>query len=672
MRKLMREEGQGLYWTTDINEELPIKMTTDGLASQPAMSLPQCLIRTAENQPTNTALAVKRQGHWQITTWRDYLVACRNFGRSLIKLGLTERKAINIIGFNSPEWVIAFYGAFFARMIPVGVYTTNLSDACRYVADHSSAELAVVENYDQLKKYLEVWNTLPNLKYIVVYCETDKAKREEIKKMDRVMLWNDFLKIGKRAKSSVEDELDEEVEKRLARINPGECASLVYTSGTTGYPKGVMLSHDNYTWFPLIHCRTFAEAKRAITPDDRLVSYLPLSHVAAQTVDIVSSVTLGAAVYFADATALQGSLVETLKEVKPNIFLGVPRVYEKMEEKMKFFGSQGSALQTKISTWAKGIGTRATEALIKGEPMPYGFTLANTIAFNRVKDALGFSDAEGFLSGAAPLKRSTWEYFNSLHVPISNAYGMSETAGAHILNIPFVPNRTKFGSAGHVLEGCYIKISDKDKFGEGEICMKGRNVFMGYLNNEEATREMFDEEGFIRSGDLGRIDEDGFLWITGRKKELIITAGGENIPPVLIEDTIKEECPIISNIMIVGEQKKFLTAIITLKNVADSQGTPTLEFAEEIQGKIAEIDDTVKNIDDACISMKIREYVQKCIAAANERATSKAQKVQKFTLVAEDFSIANGLLTPTMKLKRKVAAKKYEPQIDQMYEEPKL
>uniref|UniRef100_A0A8D2MJD2 long-chain-fatty-acid--CoA ligase n=1 Tax=Zonotrichia albicollis TaxID=44394 RepID=A0A8D2MJD2_ZONAL len=401
---------------------------------------------------------------------------------------------------------------------------------------------------------------------------------------------------------------------------------------------------------------------------EEVVSYLPLSHIAAQMCDIWAAMALGVQVYFAQPDALKGSLVETLREVRPTAFLGVPRVWEKMEEKMKSVGMKASAIRRKVAAWAKGVGLQTNLKKMDGRlDEPVNFRLARQLVYRKVRKAIGLERCTKCYTGAAPITRETLEFFLSLNIPVMELYGMSESSGPHTISLP---HAFKLGSCGKVLSGCHTLIHKPDMDGIGEICFSGRHVFMGYLNMEDKTREAIDEDGWLHSGDLGKHDKDGFLFITGRIKELIITAGGENIPPVPIEDAVKNAVPIISNAMLVGDKAKFLSMLLTLKCVVDADtGEPgdelspeALAFCQRLGSKATKVSEIISSKDKA-----IYTAIQKGISAVNEKAVSNAQKVQKWVLLEKDFSLFGGELGPTMKLKRPVVAQKYRDRIAQFY-----
>lgn len=331
-------------------------------------------------------------------------------------------------------------------------------------------------------------------------------------------------------------------------------------SGTVGNPKGVMLNHDNLTW------NAYAIGKRLTGIQygkEVLISYLPLSHVAGQMVDIFLALTFACTVYFADKDALKGTLVKTLQVARPTRFLGVPRVYEKIQEKMLQVGAQGSAVKKMVGAWAKSVTLAHHTAIIEGKPSTsWQYKLVKSTLMSKVKQALGLERCVTMASAAAPMSPELKKYFMSLDLPVMEAFGMSETGGAQTMTAADAYN---FDTIGKSLSGTETIIKNPDSRGHGEICMRGRHVFMGYVNELQKTKDALDEEGLLHSGDIGYIDSKGLVYITGRMKELIITAGGENIPPVHIEHIVKNELPFVSNAFLVGDHRKFLTMLITLK-----------------------------------------------------------------------------------------------------------
>ncbi|KAG6963742.1 hypothetical protein JG688_00008013 [Phytophthora aleatoria] len=441
------------------------------------------------------------------------------------------------------------------RAVIAGIYGTSNAEACQHISAHCEAKVVVVSDKVQLDKYLSVLDQLPALTALVVWNETDVP--QDSKYRVPVYSFSEFLQLG----NSVNESL---VEERMTAQQPGHCCSLIYTS------EAALNAHP--------------EARAA----KRSVSFLPLSHSAAQLLDIHVPLVIGSEVYFAGPDALRGGLLATLQEVRPHYFCGVPRVWEKMMGALKEkLGAAPDGLKKSLLTWA--------------------------------------------------MERS-------------GSY-LEQTHG-------------KLGTVGPPLEGTQARIDPET----GEIQYTGRHVFMGYLHDEEATKKTVDENGWLYSGDIGELDEDGFLSITGRLKELIITFGGENIPPVLIENEIKAELPALSNVIVIGEKRNYLTFLCSLRVESDAAtGAPTDKLDKVALAVAKEIGSDATTVSDAQSCEKFRQYISDGMARANTRAASRAQQVQKFSIIPRDFSIGGNELTPTMKVKRSVVEKMYMENIEKMY-----
>uniref|UniRef100_I3M9W2 long-chain-fatty-acid--CoA ligase n=1 Tax=Ictidomys tridecemlineatus TaxID=43179 RepID=I3M9W2_ICTTR len=358
-----------------------------------------------------------------------------------------------------------------------------------------------------------------------------------------------------------------------------------------------------------------------------------------------------------------GTLVHTLKEIKPTIFLGVPRIWEKMHDTIKDNLAKASSLRKKAFTWAKDTGLKVnTKRMLGKRDLPLGYHMAKALVYSRVRSSLGLERCRAFLSGAAPLPESTSEFFLSLDIPIGEIYGLSESSGPHSMSTH---------SCGKIVSGCENMLVQQNKDGTGEVCMWGRHIFMGYLDREDTTRETIDEDGWLHSGDLGRVDNQGFLFITGRIKEILITAGGENVAPVPIENLVRERIPIISNAMLVGDRAKFLSILLTLKCEMDqASGAPlnrlsseAINFCRSLGSQADTVTEIVRQQDPL-----IYEAIQQGIDAVNLEATSEAQRIHKWVILEKDFSIQGGELGPTTKMKRPFIAQKYKTQIENFYQ----
>ncbi|XP_063432642.1 long-chain-fatty-acid--CoA ligase ACSBG2-like isoform X2 [Mytilus trossulus] len=638
--------------TTKRDGTVKIRMGTKGNQADQPVTLITVFKKTSERAPNHLALAVKRESIWKKWTYKQYYADVCAAAKSFIKLGLEAYHGVGILGFNSPEWLISDLGCIFAGGFATGIYATNTPEAVEYVAKHSEANVLVVENNQQLQKILKVWPNLPCLRAVVQYTG------EVAERKDNVYSWEEFMKVGR-------DVTDQQLQERINLARPNKCCTLIYTSGTTGDPKGVMLSHDNMVWTASAFAKTFGLRYE----EEVIVSYLPLSHVAAQMVDLTFPVSFGASVYFARPDALKGSLLGTLQEVRPTGFFGVPRVWEKFYEGIKIKARSSGALKKKIGMWAKGVGLKGSHAMMNKQSMPFGWGLANTLVFKKAKTALGLDRCRFFMSGAAPIMKETLEFFYSLNMQLHEVYGMSESTGPHTVgcNEDF-----KICSVGHNFPGSETKLSSPDEDGNGEICMWGRHVFMGYLNAPEKNNEIFDEENWLKTGDLGKHDEQGFLFITGRIKELIITAGGENIAPVPMEDAVKEALPCINNCMLIGDKRKFLSMILCLKvdvdaDTAEPSNNLTRdckEWCKSIGSEATTVEDIIDKKDAVVL-----KAIQDGIDRANAKSVSRAAKVQKWSIIPRDFSIPGGELGPTLKLRRPVVTKMYKKTIDAFYTE---
>jgi long-chain-fatty-acid--CoA ligase ACSBG len=427
--------------------------------------------------------------------------------------------------------------------------------------------------------------------------------------------------------------------------------------------SGVMLSHDNIIWN--VSSGVIDNLIIVNVGKERIVSYLPLSHAAGQMIDIFGNILIAATIYFADKNAMKGTLFETVKEVEPTVFFTVPRLFEKIHEKMLAIGAQSGFLKRTIAGWAKRVTLQHHLDRLNGNPTDsIQYKIASSLILSKVKQAIGFQQCKTFMTGAAPLSVEIKRYFLSLDMFIHEGYGMSESP-IHT----FTKRETKsHETVGQSLPGTQTKIINVNEDGHGEICMKGRHVFMGYINDPEKTLEAIDDERWLHSGDLGYIDDEGYIYVTGRIKEILITSGGENIPYLVIEQQIKQECSAISNAFLIGDKKKFLALFITLKTVIGVDGAPCDELDEETIKWLKNHNLTFTKLSEIRANdSTVKEAIQECIKRVNAKATSNAQKIQKFEILPNDFTIATGELTPTMKLKRNFVLKKYKDIIDGFY-----
>jgi len=584
-------------------------------------TIPAVLESTADSWGPRPAMVVRRGGEWQTITWEEYIRRVRLAARGMISLGLEPGRGVIIIGYNRPEWFIANLAAICAGGIPAGIYTTSTPHQCAYIATHADAMIAVVENDEQLAKLREEPESFPSFNAIVLM---DGTSDEE----DVIT----FEELIARSASVPPEELD----RRIAEQDPDDLATLIYTSGTTGPPKAVMLSHNNVVWTAALAAEVLA-----LGPDDRFLSYLPLSHIAEQIVSHHIPLACGATTWFAEGLEKLG---DNLRDAQPTVFLGVPRVWEKIQAKMQEAGRAASAVKRAIATWAKRIGLEGGYAEQQGRAKPVFWGLANKLVFRKVRERLGLDQARYCLTSAAPISLDTLEYFLSLGIPILEIYGMSECCGPATVSLP---DNYATGAAGVAAPGTEIAIAE-----DGEVLMRGPHVFLGYYKDEKATKETLDDEGWLHSGDIGTLDEHGFLRITDRKKDILITAGGKNIAPQNIEGRLKS-IPVVSQAVVIGDRRPYLSALIALDpallpRIAESIGSPARTAGEAAECEI------------------FLKYLRAQIDEV-DRKLARSETIKRFAIIPEEFSVDGGELTPTMKVKRRVVHEKYAEQIARMY-----
>ncbi|KAL1449111.1 hypothetical protein WDU94_000344 [Cyamophila willieti] len=650
---LNQVQDTDLIYTSEPNGATRVILNESGVGAQPPVSVPGLLSRIVANYPDQVAICQKKEDEeWKKITYKEYETNVRTVAKAFIKLGLERYHSVCIIGFNSPEWFYSDLGAIYAGGFAAGMYTTNSPEACLHCLVSSDANICVVEDGKQLEKILQIKSQCPKLKAIIQY----EGKPDK----PGVMSWEELLALG-------QSQSDDALNSVLETIATNECCTLVYTSGTEGASKPVMLSHDNITF----NAAAIVDyIKLTAGSDLSVISFLPLSHIAAQIVDIYSVITLAATVWFADKDALKGSLIKTLTEVRPHVFLAVPRVWEKVHEKLMAVGKQTTGVKRWIANYAKSTSLQHYMATLeKNVSEPYTYRLVRWLILSKVKQAMGLDRCIVALSGAAPISVDLKRYFLSLDIPICEVFGMSECAGAHTLS---KPDDFKLEGVGRTMPGTFTKIVDPDEEGNGEICLKGRHVFMGYLRLQDKTENTIDKEGWLHSGDVGKVDPEGFVQITGRIKELIITAGGENVAPVPIEHMVKFELPVISNAFLVGDKKKFLSLLVSLRtkmniNTGEPQDELEVDTKDWLKSLGVEGVETLKELLEQKPEA-VYKALQTGIDRVNTKSISNAQKIQKFEILPADFSLPTGELGPTMKVKRPVVVKKYQSIIDKFYD----
>ena len=576
---------------------------------------------TAHAHAGRPAMARKRGGAWEKTTWSEYGDAVRQAARALVASGVAPGRGVVILSFNRPEWFVTNLAAMAVGARPAGIYTNSTPEQCRYITEHAEAAVAVVENREALERFQGAAGRPDGLKAIVLI---DGPATEP-----GVVTWAEFLARGDASH-------DAEVHRRTAAARPDDVSTLIYTSGTTGTPKSVMLTHGNLAFIAVK-----AQEILPIGAADRLISYLPLSHIAEQVVSHLLSIATGACVYFAESLE---KLPENLREVRPHLFLGVPRVWEKIQAAIQAAGAQAGPLRRRIVAWARTVGLAGGYADQEARPRPWSYGLADRLVFSKVRERLGFDAARLLVVSAAPVAKETLDFFQSLALPIMEIYGMSECTGPTTLSLP---SRYRLGRAGVAIPGTELRVA-----GDGEILMRGPHVFKGYYKNDEATRETLDAEGWVHSGDVGEIDADGFVRVTDRKKELLITSGGKNIAPQHLEGKLKQIAA-VSQAVAIGDRRPYVVALLTLDPA-------------RVAGEAEKAGSPARTPEGAARCPVFKAWVERQVEEIN-KSLARYETIKKIALLPRELSVETGELTPTLKLKRRVINDRYRDVIEALY-----
>jgi long-chain acyl-CoA synthetase len=583
-----------------------------------------------ERSGDRPAQQFKQGADWKTITWREVGDVVREVALGLIALGREKGEMVALLSASRAEWVQADFAIFSAGCVTVPVYPTYPPDLISYVVNDSGAKTIIVEDSAQLAKVLQARDKMPALQQIVVIAGYDAPQPPKM-----VMTWESLRRLGRESDAAHKSTLAD----RVASTRPTDLATIVYTSGTTGPPKGVMQTHGN-------HVAAVTASKQATPVQEGWVHllFLPLAHSFARLESFLG-VTHGLTTAFAENLDKVG---ENLKETRPHFICSVPRVFEKVYGKILAGVEAGSPAKKKIFSWAVSVGRDVSRHQQRGQPVPATLELkrkvAHKLVFSKLHAALG-GRLQWAVSGGAPLARDIAEFFHAAGILLLEGYGLTETCPALTFNRP---DRFKFGSVGQTLPGVQLRIAE-----DGEILARGPNIAtLGYYKQPEATREVFDPDGWFHTGDIGTVDQDGFLVITDRKKDLIVTAGGMNIAPQNIENLLKAD-PFISQVMVYGDRRPYPVALITinpeeLSKFAREQGILTSEAAAIVKHP------------------KVAERVGRTVEEKNTQLQSYA-KIKRFTVLPTDFSLDGGELTPTLKVKRKVVSQKYKDAIEELY-----
>jgi long-chain acyl-CoA synthetase len=560
----------------------------------------------------------KRGPAWQIISSRQLYGYVAAMARILKQWGIQKGDRVAILSENRPEWMIADFACVTSGIVDVPIYATLTADQTLYLLQNSRARVIFVSTLEQLRKVQSI-QARTSLEKIVIM--------DDVAEVNMIPMWS--LING----ASIEP--DPQFDERAHQIQPDDLATLIYTSGTTGTSKGVMLSHGNLT-----ACAIMASNRAEWEPGDVYLSFLPLSHVTARHVDYVCYLDGVTIVY----CAVFDELARMLQEAKPTIIVAVPRVYEKVRQEAE--RRAGHGLKRKIFDWAVRVGEKHKQEIALGEtPTGLAWKLADKIVFSKIRQGFG-GRSRAYFSGGAPLGKDMAEWFCAVGIPIMEGYGLTETSPTLSVNRR---GAFKIGSVGKVHDGLQLKLAE-----DGEILVKGPTVFKGYWEMPEETRAAF-VDGWFKTGDIGEFDSEGFLSITDRKKDLIKTSGGKFIAPQPIENALKANV-LVAQAAVIGDKRKYASVII-------SPHFPLLEDWANANGV------AFASRQDLVASTKVRDLYKGIVEDLN-RKLAHFETIKKIVIVPDEFTVANGEITPTLKLKRRVIETKYKQQIDELYQEP--
>jgi long-chain acyl-CoA synthetase len=595
------------------------------------LTLPGRLLQMARERGDQPALRDKTLGVWKEISWGDYYSFAAAVGRMLWQVGIRPGDHVAILSENRPEWLYADLGAEGIGARAVGIYQTNPADDVAYVLSHSESKLVFCEDQEQVDKVIEVADETEAVRHVVVFDPRGTRDYSD----SRLMSLADFLNKGRELLAKDPDWFAHQIAER----DPDDVSMIVYTSGTTGPPKGAMITPRNAL-----------EVSRDMVPlldvddQDAILSYLPLCHVAEKIFTFFLPLTAGCVVHFGESVY---TVQQDLKEVSPTIFLGVPRIWEKIHAGVTVKIKDSTPLKRLLYRKSLAVGHHVAERRRQDRMTPFHhflYFLCWLLVFRGLRERLGLGACRVPVTGAAPVSADLLRWFHAIGVPVLEGYGQTECAGVSHVNRP---GRVKLGTVGEPLPNVEQAIAD-----DGEILVRGSLVFGGYLHNQEATATTIDDAGWLHTGDIGEIDDDGFLKITGRKKEIIITAGGKNLSPEKIENALKMS-PYIKEAVAIGDQRKFISALVqvdaaTVGDWATRQKIPYTSF------------------EDLTEKEQVRELVDEEIKAANERL-ARVETVRAFRLFPKELHQDDGEVTATQKVKRSAVAEKYSELIESMY-----
>lgn len=571
-----------------------------------------------EHYPKEDALTAKINNKWEKTSTQSMIDQAKSFAHGLLSLGLVPGDKVGLISANRPEWIIIDLGISIAGMINVPIYPTITEEDYQYILNDAEAKLCFVEDAELYAKVSNIKSNVASLNDIYSFNE-----------LDGINHWSKVKEAGKEGN-------DQTLQDIMSKVKEDDLATLIYTSGTTGRPKGVMLSHKN-----LVSNSLASRERLPVDHNSKSLSFLPLCHVYERMVSYMY-IYVGTSIYYAESLDTIG---DNLREVSPDVFTAVPRLLEKVYDKIVAKGSELSGIKKALFFWALGLGQRYELHGKNGAWYEFQLKLANKIIFSKWREALG-GNAKAVASGAAALQPRLARVFLAAQIPVMEGYGLTETSPVIAVNEE-KNDGVRIGTVGRPLKDVQVRIAS-----DGEIEVKGPNVMMGYYKKEEATKAVFTADGWFKTGDLGEMVEGEYLKITGRKKETFKTSGGKYVAPQLLENKMKES-GFIEQIMVIGEGEKHPSAIIQ----------PSFEFLEE-WCKRKEIE-YVSN-ESIIQNERVIKRIMKEVNFYNDNF-AKYEQVKKIILAPSVWAVESGEMTPTMKIKRRVLMKNFENEIEQCY-----
>lgn len=575
------------------------------------------------------ALNFKKDGEWRSISSAEMISRAENIALGLHALGLRKGDKVALLAANCPEWTLTDAGCQFSGVVDVPIYTTLAPNAVEYIIKDSGAKVFFLQNKNAFERLQSILSDCPTIEKVVLF------ENEEVED-ENVILLVELEQSGAKLKAEKPDFI-----KDLTNaVEPSDIATLIYTSGTTGEPKGVMLSHAN-----IVSNTLDAGAEHAFSPNDKPLSVLPLSHVFERT-GMYLYILSGMAIYFAESIE---KVADNLGEVKPTLFVAVPRIFEKVYAKAKMKAAQASPLKEKVFDLAIAVGKEYALLTERKQPIPRLLAIKHSVAdklvFSKIRQFFG-GKLSFCISGGAALSEDIYLIFTGAGISIMQGYGLTETAPVVTTNTGM---NARLGTVGKPIRNVQIRLA-----ADGEIEVNGANVMLGYYNKPEATREVFTEDGWFKTGDVGTIDADGFLKITDRKKELFKTSGGKYIAPSPIEQMIMGS-RFVSQVVLVGNNRKFPAALIV----------PNFEQLENY-AKLNNLE--IKTHAEFCENASITELIEQDIAALTENLSS-FERVKRIALLEKELSVEGGELTPTLKVKRRIVSEKYHATIEKIYAE---